>query len=172
MPEKAMKTETQSSPELTQLCSLIEDMPVAMMTNRDAQGSLSSRPMAPLQMDSHGAIWFFTDRNSTKTEHLVAVNLSFSDPAKGTYVSLSGHGETLQDRNRIERLWSAFAKPWFPEGKDSPNLTLLKFVPESAEYWDAPHSKMVRMFAMAASVMAGKPIGLGDHEKLTALSRP
>ena len=58
------------------------------------------------------------------------------------------------------------------ESQSSPELTLLKFVPESAEYWDAPHSKMVRMFAMAASVVAGKPIGLGEHEKLTALSRP
>ena len=28
----------------------------------------------------------------------------------------------------------------------------------------------MRMFAMAASVVAGKPIGLGDPEKLTALS--
>ena len=28
----------------------------------------------------------------------------------------------------------------------------------------------MRMFAMAASVVAGKPIGLGDHETLTDLS--
>ena len=166
-----MKTEAQSSPELIQLCSLIEDMSIAMMTNRDSHGSLNSRPMAPLEMDRYGAIWFFTDQNSTKIEHLVAVNLSFSDPAKGTYVSLSGHGEIHNDRSRIERLWTVFAKPWFPEGKDSPNLSLLKFVPDSAEFWDAPHSKMVRMFAMAASVVAGKPIGLGEHEKLAALSR-
>ena len=33
------------------------------------------------------------------------------------------------------------------------------------EDWDAPNSKMVRMFAMAASVLAGQPIGLGDHAK-------
>ncbi len=32
------------------------------------------------------------------------------------------------------------------------------------------NSKMVRMFAMAASVVAGKPIGMGDHDTLTDLS--
>jgi hypothetical protein len=62
------------------------------------------------------------------------------------------------------------AKPWFPEGPESPNLALLKIEPEMAEFWDAPNSKMVRMFALAMSVYAGKPVGLGEHDTLTHLS--
>jgi hypothetical protein len=49
---------------------------------------------------------------------------------------------------------------------------LNQIVPDMAEYWDAPNSKMVRSFAMAASVLAGKPIGLGEHDTLTQLSAP
>jgi hypothetical protein len=30
-------------------------------------------------------------------------------------------------------------------------------------YWDSPGSKVVRALAMAASVVAGKPVGLGEH---------
>ena len=167
-----MKTTAQSSAERTQLCDLIENMTVGMLTNVNADGALVSRPMSPLEMDGNGALWFFTDARSEKLEHLRVVNLSFTDAANSTYVSLSGSGQIEMDRAHIERLWTPFAKPWFPDGPDSPNLALLKLVPETAEYWDAPHSKMVRMFAMAASVVAGKPIGLGEHDTLTGLSAP
>lgn len=165
-----MKIHAQSTAALTQLGKLIEDIPVAMLCNMDAEGTLVSRPMSPLEMDVNGALWFFTDVNSSKVERLRKVNLSFADPARASYVSLAGHGELETDQAHIKQRWTPFMKPWFPDGPDSANLALLKFVPESAEYWDAPHSKMVRLAAMAASVVAGKPVGLGDHDTLTGLS--
>ena len=165
-----MKTQTQHSSDLARVCSLIGDMSVAMLTTKETDDALVSRPMAPLEMDADGALWFFTDSRSTKVDRLREVNLSFCDPNRSTYVSIAGRAEVHTERGRIEALWTAFARPWFPDGPESPNLALLKVVPESAEYWDAPNSRMVRMFALAASVVAGKPIGLGEHETLTGLS--
>jgi general stress protein 26 len=166
-----MKTKTQTVPELEKLSELIKDMSVGMLTKMNSHSALVSRPMSALEMDSDGTLWFFTDKNSEKVDSLNAMNLSFTDEADGTYVSMSGHGELHFDAERIKSLWTSFAKPWFPDGPDSPNLALLKFSPYTAEYWDAPHSKMVRMFAMAASITAGKPIGMGDHDTLTELSK-
>lgn len=165
-----MKIDTQHTPQLIQLGELIENMTVAMLTTADHTGALVSRPMAPQEMDGDGTIWFFTESNSAKTQHLETINLSFVHTGHGTYVSLSGHGEIHTNRDHIKRLWTSFAKPWFPDGPDSPNLALLKFIPSAAEYWDAPHSKMVRMFALAASVVTGKPVAVGDHATLTGLS--
>jgi general stress protein 26 len=165
-----MKIDTQHSPQLIQLGKLIEDMSVTMLTTAANNGALMSRPMAPQEMDGDGAIWFFTDKNSAKTQRLETANLSFVHAARGTYVSISGHGEMHTNREHIRRLWTPFAKPWFPDGSDSPNLALLKFVPSAAEYWDAPHSKMVRMFAIAASVVSGKPVAMGQHDTLTKLA--
>ena len=165
-----MKIEPQISHELNQLSQLVEHITVAMMTTVDADGALVSRPMAPVQMDAHGALWFFTDLRSEKIEHLRVVNVSFTDADRGTYVSVSGRGEIHAERAHIEQLWTPFARPWFPDGPDSTNVALLKFVPDSAEYWDAPHSKMVRMFALAASIVTSTPIGMGEHEALSDLS--
>jgi len=165
-----MKTETQTSAERTQLCQLIKHMQFAMLTTADDVGQLVSRPMAPLEMAADGSIWFFTDKSSAKSSQLKALNLAFTDADRGTYVSISGHGELVNDSAAIKRLWTPAVKPWFPNGPDSPNLCLIKIVPEMAEYWDAPDSKMVRMFAMAASIVSGKPIGLGENEVLTKLS--
>lgn len=165
-----MNIHEQNTLELTQLGRLIEPITVAMLTTADADGQLISRPMSALEMDGEGALWFFTDLSSAKVHQLRRVNLSFGDHDTSSYVSISGEGSVKTDREHIKSLWSSFIKPWFPDGPDSPNLALLKIVPHSAEYWDAPHSKMVRMFAMAASVIAAKPIGMGDNERLDNLS--
>ena len=165
-----MKIHTQLNPELKKLADLIQPMDgVVMLTSQDADGALVSRPMAPLEMDDQGAIWFFTDRDSAKVEQLNTLNLSFSDAERGTYVSLCGHGDLEQDRSHIKRLWTPLARPWFPDGTDSENLTLLKFTPSAAEYWDAVDTKMVHLFATAMSVIAARPIGMGEHGRLDQL---
>ena len=165
-----MKTSTQGSADLSHVVRLIKDIPIAMLTTFDADGTLGSRPMASLEMDAEGALWFFTDLRSPKVEHLRVANLTFSDTAHAIYVSLSGRGEIDTDRGRIQRLWTNAAKPWFPDGPASSNLALLKFVPDAADYWDGPSSSMVRAFGALASALAGKPIGQGEHGSLTGLS--
>lgn len=164
-----MKTEPQRSPELKRLAERVKDMNVAMLTNLNDEGLLVSRPMAPLQMDVDGAIWFFTDAHSEKVESPRIFNLSFSDEKSATYVSMSGHGELSRDRERIQALWTPLARPWFPDGPETADLALLKFVPHAADCWNASGGKMVRMLAMAASVATGRPVGLGAHEHLSDL---
>ncbi len=164
-----MNIKPQKTDELTKLGELIEGMSVAMLTTfEDEENLLMSRPMSPQEMCEQGAIWFLTDPHSNKVKHLQGMNLGFSNESDGIYVSISGHGEIVDDRARIGSLWTVFAKPWFPDGVDSSNLALLKFVPHSAEYWDSTHSKMVHMLAMATSILASKPIGMGEHGNLKA----
>lgn len=162
-----MKVEKQDSPERMKLADLIEPARVAMLTTLDTDGQLVSKPMSPLELDSLGCIWFFTDRNSSTPEQLERLNLSFCNVDRGDYVSLTGRGELLEDRARIQALWTPMARPWFPDGPDSADLRLLKVSPHSAEFWDSPNSKMVRLFAMAASVAAAKPVGMGEHGTLS-----
>ena len=165
-----MKMSPQGSPDLAIVAKLIEDIPIAMLTTIDADGALASRPMAALEMDDQGALWFYTDLRSAKLAHLRIASLSFTDIAHATYVSLSGRAEIDTDREHIERLWTSFAKPWFPDGPESTHLGLLKFVPDAADYWDGPGSRMVRAFGALASAFRGQPVGQGEHGSLAGLS--
>lgn len=103
---------------------------MVMLTSVDADGALLTRPMVPLEMDGNGRLWFFTDLRAGTFEHSNVAHLSFTDPARGNYVSLSGLGEIDTDRARIEQLWTLSATPGFPAGPDSTNLALLKFLPD------------------------------------------
>jgi general stress protein 26 len=164
-----MKIQPQHTEERQKLGELIENYNISMLTFIDDNGVLISQPMGAIEMDINGAIWFFTDVASEKIKHLDALNLAFSGESDGVYVSLSGYGELELSESRKKELWTSFVQPWFPDGPTSPQLGLLKFVPYTAEYWDAPHSKVVRLFSMAASILASRPIGLGDHARLTHL---
>lgn len=157
-----MKIEAQDNAEFTRIGALIEHFSVAMLTSIDGDGALISRPMSPLKMDANGAVWLFTDVRSAKVEQLRVVNLTFSDPQRAIYVSLSGHGEIYADHGDAENLWTPFAESWFPDGPDSSSLALLKFAPDAADYWDPTHKKMVRVLAVGHCVVSSGPITMAN----------
>lgn len=159
-----MKIRPQTHPQLTRLAELVEPIDVAMLTTRARNDELTSRPMTPLEMDEAGSFWFFAPRDSEVFDGRGPVSLVFVDPAKSVYVAVGGEAALVEDRERMHALWTALARPWFPDGPDSAGLALLCIRPTSADTWEGPHSKVLRILAMAASVAAARPIGLGDHD--------
>lgn len=166
-----MKINEQRNSQVEKVRDLIDDIKIGMMTTVDDDGNLVSRPMATMQFDENGALWFFTKKNSPKTEQITQnehkVNIAFADVADASYVSVSGHAEEVYDRAKIDELWSPIAKPWFPDGKDDPSLILLKVYPDMAEYWDSTSSRMVRLFEMARAALTGDTYSEGENEKVT-----
>lgn len=163
-----MKTAKQTQPDRQELAAMIADRRIAMLTTHDAASGLHSRPMTPLEMDAEGDIWFFVreDSQNKVSPTQGGANLVFVDEAKATFVSITGHTALLDDRQRIKALWTAAAKPWFPDGPDEADLRLLKFTPEQADIWDSPGSRTVRALALATSIVRKQPTGLGDHDHL------
>ena len=50
------------------------------------------------------------------------------------FASIKGNLHVDNDRTVIDRLWNPFIAAWF-EGKDDPNLVLLRLDAEQAEIW-------------------------------------
>jgi general stress protein 26 len=161
-----MKIQTQASADLTHLGECLKDHRVAMLTMNEAPDGLCSRPMTPLEMDTHGAIWIMTSRAALGplfAQGAESVNLSFANASSSDYVSVAGKAEQVDDADRKQTLWTAAARPWF-SGPDDPDLTLLRIAPRRAEVWDGPSSVVTRVLAMTASVLTGREVGLGHKE--------
>ncbi len=162
-----MKIQPQTQHLLKPLAALLARQRVAMLTLHEPAG-LAARPMTPIEMDATGAIWFITARDTlprpSPGEEL-AVNLAFANPADGDYVSIAGVADIVDDAGRKQALWTLAARPWF-SGADDPRLALLKVTPRHVEIWDGPDNAATRVLAMAGSVAAGRPIGLGDKTVL------
>lgn len=165
-------TEHTEQENIKKLHDLIKDIRFAMLTTVEEDGTLHSRPMATQEFEFDGDLWFFTSAKAPKVDevqHNQHVNVSYSEPKDQKYVSVSGTGELVRDRAKIEELWNPLFKAWFPQGLDDPDLALLKVSVQKAEYWDSPSSKAVRLFGFAKALVTGKQIGNpGDNAKIEA----
>ncbi len=95
------------------------------------------------------------------------VSVAFSEPKSQTYVAISGTGRLLRDRAKAEKIWSAFAKIWFPKGLDDPDLAVLSVTVEKAEYWDAPSGAIVLVYGLVTQATTGHPPKVGENKKLS-----
>lgn len=83
-------------------------------------------------------MWFYTRKNSDKVAQIKqhpAISLGFSSPEKQVTVSTSGTAEVVSDQAKVDELWDDNVQDWFPEGKDDPNIVLLKITTIAGECW-------------------------------------
>ena len=163
-------TATARENDLQKIRELIKDIDFCMLTTMDESRDLHSRPMSSNgDVDQNGDIWFFTNASShkvTEIEQLPKVNVSFADPENQRYVSISGTAQLSRDRAKIDELWRPEFKIWFPEGKDDPEIALLRVSLEKAEYWDSPSSTISYALSFVSSMVTGKQPDLGENKKV------
>lgn len=155
---------------LQKLRELVKDIDFCMLTTVDQNGDLHSRPMSSNgDIDPDGDIWFFTGISSLKVseiEKTPRVNVSFADPENQHYVSITGAAQLVRDREKIAELWRPQFQMWFPEGKDDPEIALLRVSLEKAEFWDSPSSTIGYALDFVSTLVTGKQPDLGENKKL------
>lgn len=153
-----------SKEAIDKIKEIVEAIDIGMLCTNLSEMPISTCPMSYQQVEEDGTIWYFSTKNSNHNNDILndnRVQLIYSDPKSSTFLSLYGTAEILYDRQKIDELWDKMAKVWFQEGKDDPNLTLLRFTPEEGYYWDTKSNKMVAFLKMAASIVSGKTMDDG-----------
>lgn len=149
---------------------LVKEINICMfITNTDADTNEHTRPMATIDVEDNGTLWFFTDLRSIKVEEVSKerkAHLVYAHPGKESYLDVWGMATVVTDRQQIKDKWSPMVKAWFPDGVDDPNLALLKIVPYKNYYWDAETGKMVQFLKMAASIVTGTTLAEGAEGTL------
>lgn len=153
---------------IEELREKIEGIEIAMLTTEEADGTLRSRPMATQQVEFDGDLWFFTYADAPKVDEIEQerhVNVGYAAPDKQFYASVSGTATVVRDRAKIEELWNPIYKVWFKEGKDDPNLALLKVTATRAEYWDYAANRIARAIDFARALVTDHELN-AQNEKL------
>ena len=153
---------------IQKLNDLIDEIGFAMLTTID-EGVLRSRPMQTQDFEFDGDLWFFTSSKTHKAEEIEKdsrVNVSYASPATNTYVSVSGTAQIVKDKAKIDEYWNDILRAWFPEGKDSPDLVLLKVAVEQAEYWDSPSSSIMQIAGFVKALATGERADGGENRKI------
>ena len=155
---------------IDKLKSLVDEIVICLFcTNLKTDDGSTCRPMSAIKVCDQGNIWFFSEKNSDKNKDIEKdknVQLFFSHPAKGSYLIVNGEAEIILDKVKIEELWTPVAKIWFKEGKEDPNISIIKVTPSNAYYWDTDGNRMINFFKMLASVVTGTNLVTGNQGAL------
>src|SRR5689334_21121261 len=165
MPTALVPTE-----DFRKLKELIKDIDFCMLTTIDERGDLHSRPMSSNgDIDPNGDLWFFTGASSHKVSEIndtPRVNISFADPSNQHYVSVTGRARLVLDRNKIVELWRVQFIISFPEGKQDPNVALLRIKIVKAKYWDSPSSTISYALNFVSAIVTDEEPVVGEHKQL------
>lgn len=163
-----MEKHLQNEEALTKFKKLVDDIKICMFITNNNDNN-HTRPMATIQTDEDGTLWFFTDVRSVKVEEVGkdnAVHLVYAHPGKESYLDVWGSAQVITDKQQIKDKWSPIVKAWFPDGVDDPNLSLLKVKPSSSYYWDSETGKMIAFMKIAASAITGTKLSEGKEGSL------
>lgn len=151
----------QGEAALEKIRALLKAFPIAFMVTV-REGRLTARPIGIVGGDEpfNGQLWFITDKRSRKVdaiEHGALTTLLFQNDKEGAYLQLSGRAAVVEDRQKLEQLYSTLQRTWFPKGLDDPDITLVRFDADEANYWDSHDSYIRLAAAFVKSVVTGTP---------------
>lgn len=153
------------TPDAQKITSLLEDFRFGMFTTIDGDKPVA-RPFTIQEVEDGGDLWFLVSKQSSAVQQLAAdpragVALSSND----SWVSLTGTARVVDSQERVDRYWSPVVEAWFPDGKEDPSVTVLKFSADGGEYWDTPGSRVATAIAFVKAKVTGEPIE-GDTGKV------
>ncbi|MCC7185215.1 MAG: pyridoxamine 5'-phosphate oxidase family protein [Acidobacteria bacterium] len=164
------------STELDTFYQMVEDIEVAMMTTRGADGHLRSRAMATQKRASGADLWFVTADDSAKLEDIEFdphVNISYYKNSSREWISVSGVAHISRDRQKIAELYEPDWKMWFGEGSDErhgtpddPRIMLIGITMHAAEFLEVDKPKPVVLYELVKGWLTGSEPDLGKMHKL------
>ena len=145
--------------EKQKVWELIKDVGIALMVTNADEG-MRGRPMAAINKEFSGELWFATRDETPKTAEIARedhVLLAYSEPKSQNYVSVAGRATIVHDTAKVRELWTEGLRVWFPKGADDPSISLIRVEVDSAEYWDSPSSKWLYAYGYAKARLTGEP---------------
>lgn len=120
-----------------------------------------AEPMtAQLDRDAHHQIWFYTSR-SNRIAPGGRTMAQFSSKGHDVFACLSGTLVEETDQAIIDKHWGRYAETWFPNGRNDPDLLMMRMDIDNAEVWTSDPGVVGRFKLLTGSkVSAGE---LGDH---------
>lgn len=160
-----MSTENLNSVEaIKKIKELSEEARVCMFCTELDSLPINSRPMSLQETDDSGNLWFISSEASNKNFEIKEdrrVQLFFMNNGSSQYLSIFGDATIYKDKSTIEEKWSSMANAWF-DGKDDPNVSIIRVEPKESYYWDTKAGKLVSLLSFVTAAITGNKTDNSD----------
>jgi general stress protein 26 len=162
--------------ELEKLYTQIDEIEIAMLTTRRADGHLQSRAMATQKRAAGADLWFVTLEDTPKLRDIAAdphVNLAYYKDRTREWISVSGIASVTRDREKIHELYAPDWKAWFPKGsdprhgtQDDPRMVLIAVDVHAAVFLEVNTPQPVVLFEVVKGWLTGSTPEIGEMHRV------
>jgi len=173
---KMEKNNVPPAKKIEELYSLVEGIDIAMLTSRNFDGTLVSRPMSTQEKRPRVDFWFVTSTEAHMVDEIEAqpeVNLAYYNNKSREWVSVSGTARIITDRDLIRTLYKPDWKAWFGDeggnrngGPNDPRLVLIEVEAHEATYLKSNEPRAVHLFKVAKALITGSVPKIGDMRRV------
>ena len=141
----------------------MRDIDFCMLVSRAEDGSIGGRPMSNnREVEYQGTSRFFTWADSRMAQDIArdrSVGMTYQGKAgllgvvgkPGLFVHVEGEATLVRDKARFAEHWQKELDRWFPQGIDTPGLTMIEVAARRIHYWDGEDEGEVALPGVAAS---------------------
>ncbi|WP_130803760.1 pyridoxamine 5'-phosphate oxidase family protein [Acinetobacter ihumii] len=144
---------------------LIKNTRTVMLTFITHEGHLHAVPMTTQHREFNGEIWFIGSKSSELSQNIATnpqVNLAYTT-SSNHYVSVNGIAELIQDSSVLDELWSPAYEAFFEQGKQDPDVQLIRVTAHGAQYWESAGT-LVSLFKLTKAAISGEKQQLGSSQ--------
>lgn len=117
---------------------LMESTTIVVLGTNGEDGFPNVRGMLKLENDGLKTIWFSSNTGSKKVSQLERDSRAcvyIYDPESFKGLMLVGRIDIFRDENIRRRFWGEGFEPYYPEGVNDPNYSILRFTAEWGNYY-------------------------------------
>ena len=133
---------------LSDVSSKMRNLDICMMATHAASGVITNRPMSNNgDVEYDGNSYFYSYEGSEVVKDLKedsTINLSFQGNDK-LYISITGKGELIKDKNVLKEHWVDSLNIWFNDGVDTPGIIMIHVKAGKIKFWHKEESSEVKL---------------------------
>ncbi|WBU57635.1 pyridoxamine 5'-phosphate oxidase family protein [Paracoccus sediminicola] len=127
-------------------------------------------PMSHNLIENDPHFWFITAKETPMAKaaaQSAQARYTICSDGKGLYADIQGALELSNDQEKLDEVWSVIASSWFEEGKQDPDLQLVRYTPAKAEVWLTDSGAIGFLYEVAKANITGDQPDMGTHTSIT-----
>jgi len=112
-----------------------------------------------ISVEKNVGIYFFTAKSSPKVQEVKNDDsITLTGQQSNRWIYSSGKARIITDQSKIKELWTEGVRPWFPQGTQDSDVSLIMMIPEIGEYWDMSSitNKIYYMYELAKGYLTNQ----------------